>query len=106
MAGGIKTGASLDTAEVARMPRDRTRGQRATTLRVPLDSTYVFDRDTSGAPIATHGLDFAASGAPRVALEAYDNVTIFRQPDFEYPRAVNIQGQVRYPGRYSLRTRT
>jgi len=105
MAGGIKTGASLDTAEVSRLPRDRSRGDLSTTLRVPLDSTYVFDRDSSGAPIAAHGLPFATSGAPRVALEPYDNVTIFRQPEFELQRTVVLHGEVRYPGTYALKRR-
>ena len=77
----------------------------ATTLRVPLDSTYLFDLDSAGRPIAPSGLPFRASGVPRVPLEPYDNVTIFRQPEYELQRMVILRGEVRYPGAYALKHR-
>jgi protein involved in polysaccharide export with SLBB domain len=36
----------------------------------------------------------------------YDNVLILRQPNWELQRTAVIDGEVRYPGRYSLRTKT
>lgn len=106
MAHGLRMGASLDTAEVARLPLDRTRGQMAQTLRIPLDSTYLFDVDSNGAPLSPPGLPFRASGSPRFPLAAYDNVTIFRQPEYELQRMVILRGEVRYPGNYALKHRS
>jgi polysaccharide export outer membrane protein len=105
-AHGLVAGASLDSAEIARLPADRSRGQLATTIRVPLDSTYLFDRDSLGRFIGPPGTAFPRSGTPEVALQPWDNVLIFRQPDFAYQRTVTIGGEVRFPGTYSLRTKT
>src|SRR5438094_7388473 len=48
LARGPRVGADLKEAEVARLPEDRAQGQLATTLRVPLDSSYLFARDSLG----------------------------------------------------------
>src|SRR5438552_18964958 len=48
LARGPTVGADLREAEVARMPEDRAQGQLATTVRVPLDSSYLFERDWLG----------------------------------------------------------
>ena len=104
-ANGLKPGAWLDSAEIARLPLDRSAGQLATTLRVALDSTYLFDRDSLGRYIGPPGRAFRASGAPEVALEPWDNVLILRQPEFEFQRTVTIAGEVRFPGTYALRTK-
>src|SRR5881628_1599103 len=100
LARGPRIGADLKEAEVARLPEDRAQGQLATTVRVPLDSTYLFERDTSGRYFGPPGLPFPGSGSPEVALKAYDNVLILRQPAFELQRTVQIQGEVTYPGTY------
>jgi protein involved in polysaccharide export with SLBB domain len=39
-------------------------------------------------------------------LRPYDNVLILKQPGFDFQRTVTVTGQVRYPGTYSLRTKT
>jgi len=105
LARGPRVGADLKDAEVARLPTDRSAGQLATTIRVPLDSSYLMDRDSLGAYIGPPGLSFAASGSPEVPLEPFDNVLILKQPDFAYQRTVNVTGEVRYPGVYSLQTK-
>ena len=106
LARGPRTGADLREAEVAKLPADRSRGQLATTVRVPLDSTYLFERDSSGRYVGPPGLPFPARGtAPDVPLEPFDNVLIFRQPDFELQRTATITGEVLYPGTYALRTK-
>ena len=105
LARGPKIGAYLKEAEVARLPADRSGGQLATTIRVPLDSSYLTDRDSLGRFIGPPGLPFAASGAAEVPLEPFDNVLILRQPDFDYQRTVSVSGEVRYPGVYSLQTK-
>jgi polysaccharide export outer membrane protein len=105
MARGPTPGAYLVEAEIARLPADRSRGQMATTTRVPLDSTYLFDRDSLGRYIGPPGLPVPGSGAPEVRLDPYDNVLILRQPDFEFQRTVAIFGEVQFPGRYALRAK-
>ncbi|HEV2669857.1 MAG TPA: SLBB domain-containing protein, partial [Gemmatimonadales bacterium] len=103
LARGPKIGVDLRNAEIARLPVDRSKGQLATTLRVPLDSTYLFQQDSAGQYVGPPGLTFPARGtAAEVPLEAYDNVLIFRQPDFELQRMVTITGEVKYPGTYAL----
>ncbi len=105
MARGPRIGAWLQEAEIARLPADRSQGQMATTIRVPLDSTYLFDRDSLGRTVGPQGLPFLGSGAPDVTLQPFDHVLILRQPDFELQRTVQILGEVRFPGTYSLRTK-
>jgi len=106
LARGPAIGADLREAEIARMPTDRSQGQLATTLRVPLDSTYLFERDSAGRYVGPPGLAFPASGAAEVPLDPYDNVLILRQPDFDFQRTVTITGEVRFSGTYSLRTKS
>ncbi len=102
LARGPKVGAYLKEAEVARMPADRSKGQLAQTIRVPMDSTYLFERDSAGHYFGPPGLPFPASGAPDVPLQPYDNVLILRQPDFELQRTVYLGGEVRFAGAYAV----
>lgn len=106
--GGLTEDALLTEAEVARLPVDsaRTQGRMAATVRVPLDSTYLFDRGPDGRYLGPPGVAAPAGGASEVVLQPYDNVLIFRQPEWELQRTVVIGGQVRFPGRYALLTRT
>jgi polysaccharide export outer membrane protein len=106
LARGPRIGADLREAEIARLPTDRSRGQLATTVRFPLDSSYLIDRDSTGRFIGPPGLPFPASGtAPEVPLEPYDNVLVLRQPEFELQRTVEIQGEVYSPGTYALKNK-
>lgn len=102
MSGGLKDGASLDSVEVARLPVDRTGGQLARILRFPLDSTYLFEPRGSSYRFLP-GPKTLASGAPEVPLEPFDRVTVFRQPEFELQRQVEIRGELYSPGSFSLR---
>ncbi len=101
-AGGLQESALLSEAEVARMPDSRTGGQTASTLRVPLDSSYLFERAPNGKYSGPPGLPVAASGSSEVPLQAYDNLLILRQPDWELQRTVYVGGEVRFPGSYTL----
>jgi protein involved in polysaccharide export with SLBB domain len=106
LARGPRIGADLREVEIARLPADRSRGELATTVRFPLDSSYLLDRDSAGRFVGPPGLPFAASGtAPEVLLEPYDNVLILKQPEFELQRTVTIAGEVYYPGTYALKTK-
>jgi protein involved in polysaccharide export with SLBB domain len=106
LARGPRIGAYLQEAEIARLPADREQGQLATTIRVPLDSTYLFERDSSGRYIGPPGPPVAAGGTPDVVLSPYDNVLVLRQPEFDLQRTVVVTGEVRFPGTYSLRTKS
>ena len=102
-AGGPRVGADLRDAEVARMPRDRSDGTLADTIRVPLDSSYLSDRQADGSYAAPPGPPFPAAGtAPEFRLEPYDQVLVRLQPEFEFQRSVAILGEVRLPGIYAL----
>jgi protein involved in polysaccharide export with SLBB domain len=128
LAGGLEEGALLTEAEIARMPENRAQGVTAKTMRVSLDSSYLFDRVAS-VPASTPRLDVGATrqqggttaagdvelrpGAPTAAipaasvpLEPYDNILILRQPNWSLPKTVVISGEVRYPGRYTLKSKT
>ena len=106
LAQGPRVGAYLEEAEIARLPADRSAGQMATTVRVPLDSSYILDRDSGGRYLGAPGLPFPAAGsAAEVVLQPFDNVLVLRQPDFELQRTVAIGGEVRFPGWYALRAK-
>lgn len=102
LGGGLDQSASLAEAEIARLPESRVNGATAISTRVPMDSTYLFERDAAGRYDGPPGLPAPASGGQDVALRPYDNVLIFRQPDWELQRLVWITGEVKYPGRYAL----
>jgi protein involved in polysaccharide export with SLBB domain len=106
LAGGLEQSAYLQEAEVARLPVDRSRGITATTFRVPLDSSYLFERGPDGRYLGPPGLPAPAGPAPEMVLQPYDNVLILRQPDWQLQRSVAIEGEVRFPGAYSLRSKS
>lgn len=95
LAGGLEQGAYLREAEIARLSGDDDAQTTAVTIRVPLDSGYLFSLASS----ATGG---RGSDVP---LEPYDNVLILRDPTWNEPRTVWITGEVRFPGRYTLKSR-
>ena len=106
LAGGLDQSAYLNEAEVARLPVDRAGGVTARTFRVPLDSSYLFERGPDGKYLGPPGLPAPSGPSPEVTVEPYDNVLILRQPNWELQRTAVIAGEVKYPGRYSLRTKT
>ena len=105
-AGGLEQSADLQAAEIARLPADRRNGATAVTFRVPLDSSYIFERDPNGKYFGPPGLPAPSGSTPEVVLKPYDNILIFRQPNWELQRTVVVSGEVRYPGTYSLKTKT
>ncbi|HYN80962.1 MAG TPA: SLBB domain-containing protein [Gemmatimonadaceae bacterium] len=105
-AGGLEQSADLREAEIARLPADRRGGQTATTSRVPLDSSYIFERGPDGKYFGPPGLPAANGSMPEIPLRPYDNVLIFRQPNWELHRTTVVSGEVTRPGTYSLTTKT
>ena len=106
LARGPLVGADLRQAEVARMPLDHSQGQLASTVRVPLDSSYLYERDSLGRYVGPPGVPFPGSRAPDVPLTPYDHVLMLRQPDFDFQRTVVLFGEIASPGPYSLRSKS
>src|SRR5207244_6043735 len=90
----------------ARLPADRSQGQLADTLRAPVDSTYLFERDREGHYVGPAGPAFRGSGAAEVPLQPFDEVLVLKQPDFELQRTVHVRGEGRFPGTYALRSKS
>jgi protein involved in polysaccharide export with SLBB domain len=103
LAGGLDQSAFLSEAEIARLPESRAGGVSAVTVRVPLDSTYLAERTADARYLGPPGLPAPAGAAPEVTLNPYDYVLILRQPDWSLQRAVWVTGEVKFPGRYTLR---
>jgi polysaccharide biosynthesis/export protein len=103
LANGVTEDADLKEAEIARRAEGADPGTLATSIRVPLDSTFRAGGGTDG-----HGPlpQFGAGGVPDVALKPYDNVLIMRQTGWETQRLVYLTGQVKHPGRYALESKT
>ena len=106
LAGGLDQSAYLNEAEVARLPENRAGGVTATTFRVPLDSSYIFERGPDGKYLGPPGLPAPTGPNPEVVVQPYDNVLILRQPNWELQRTAVVAGEVRYPGRYTLKTKS
>lgn len=105
LAGGLKEQAYLREAEIARLPESRAGGQLAKTTRVPLDSSYLFERAPDGHYLGAPGLPAPTGPAPEVTLQPYDNVLILEQPGWELQRQVAVAGEVQYPGVYTLQSK-
>ena len=103
LAQGVTEDADLREAEIARRITGTDPGTLATTIRVPIDSTFRAGGGTDGE----HGpVPNGAAGIPDVALQPYDNVLILRQTGWALQRLVFVTGQVKHPGRYALLSKT
>ena len=95
LANGVVQGADLQEAEIARLDRTGPPGSLARTVRVPIDSSFLFD----------HVHQPTAAGSETV-LMPYDNVLIMRRADWNLQRLVYLTGQVEHPGQYALTSMT
>jgi protein involved in polysaccharide export with SLBB domain len=105
LSGGLDESALLTEAEIAHLPENRAAGATAVTVRVPLDSSYLFGGGTSPNYLGPPGIPAPAARAADVLLQPYDAVLILRQPDWDLQRNVEVRGEVRYPGRYTLKSK-
>jgi protein involved in polysaccharide export with SLBB domain len=116
LAGGLEEGAYVERAEVARIPdAGSSRSTTAQTIRVALDSSYFAavaqpraagSRTTPGGAEQPSGTVIASRRAPDVLLRPHDRVLILQRPNWTAPRAVVIAGEVKFPGRYALSSRS
>ena len=88
-AGGLKEDASLSKVDVVRRNRDKD----ATEKSQSLSETFTFSIDEN---LAIQDNDFR--------LEPYDEVYIRRSPGYSVNRRVIVEGEVTFPGYYSLAT--
>lgn len=96
LADGLTEDATLDSAEIARLPESRPTAALAQTIRISLDSSYLPGQGVPARP----------AGAGEIVLQPYDNVLIQRRPGWDLQRLVAITGQVERPGRYALTSKT
>ena len=106
LAGGLEESALLTDAEIGRLPKSRANGVTASTVRVALDSTYLFERTPDGRYLGPPGISVSAASTAEIPLEPYDAISILRQPEFEYQRTVSLVGRVRLAGSYVLKNKT
>jgi protein involved in polysaccharide export with SLBB domain len=83
----------------------RANGVQAEIIRVPIDSSFLFDRKPGEAYDAPPGDAAGSAGRGEFVLKPYDVVNVLRQPDFEYLGTVTLQGEVRFPGQYAISRR-
>lgn len=88
-AGGLKEDASLSKVDVVRRNRDKDATEKTQTLA----ETFSFSIDED---LAIQENDFR--------LEPYDEVYVRRSPGYAVNRRVIIEGEVTFPGYYSLAT--
>ena len=98
-AGGFSEGASLEAVEVTRMaPDGEDRGRRAVPISVPLADEAARGpvdcsvRDTSRVLQAGDG----------VQLQRRDRVFVRQSPSFQPQRTIVLNGEVVFPGEYTL----
>lgn len=99
-ANGFTEAASLREVTVTRMvKRQGQEGRRARTLKVPL-----FDRDVNPKTVdfSTEDTVRALKAADDFSLQHRDRVFIRKDPSFQPQRTVTVQGEVKYPGEYTL----
>ena len=106
LAGGLQEGALLTEAEIARLPENRGAGVTAITTKVPLDSSYLFERGQDGRYIGPPGIMVGTGKADPEVLRPYDAITIKFQPEWQLQQTVTLVGEVKYPADYSLTSRT
>ncbi|MEJ2054101.1 MAG: SLBB domain-containing protein [Calditrichaceae bacterium] len=92
-AGGFREDALIEEAEISRIdPGNRDQNQLATLLYVTIDSGYTKNHVMRDDEV--------------FYLQAYDNIFIRANSDWEVQRNVTINGEVRKPGVYTLKSKT
>jgi protein involved in polysaccharide export with SLBB domain len=99
-ANGFTEGALLQEVEVTRMiEKENQDGLQASTIRVPLIDQDLDPKDVSYSVRDTmRALDAAAD----FQLRHRDRVYVRQDPSFQPQETVTIQGEVTYPGEYTL----
>ncbi len=99
-ANGFGEGASLQEVEITRMVEKKDEaGQRASSISVPLVKRDVDPKD----------VDFSVQDTARVLeaaenfdLQHRDRIFVRESPSFQPQETVSVEGEVRYPGEYTI----
>ncbi len=84
LANGFRIDAATDRVEISRMVIDQNEPTQVVIATLNIDDNY--------EPI----------GQPDFQLQPYDQVMVRTVPEFEFQQIVNISGEVRYPGPYTI----
>lgn len=105
-AGGLRTGAYLESAEVSRVTISQERTDTLSrTVEVPLADDYVVGGDTVAAGNYGDGAELLPPPARDFELRNLDAVYVRRSPGYEPQKTVQVTGEIQYPGPYSIETR-
>jgi protein involved in polysaccharide export with SLBB domain len=86
LAGGLKRSAATNNIEISRVIIEENRPTRTVVESIALSRDEILNSDTKGT----------------YALEPFDNVFVRFVPEFELQQNVTLDGEVSYPGDYSL----
>ena len=86
MAGGFKLAASTNNIEVSRIVIQNNNPTKTIVAKINMDKSIVAGNDNYESFV----------------LEPYDNVYVRYIPEFEMQKVVNIIGEIKYPGFYTL----
>jgi protein involved in polysaccharide export with SLBB domain len=89
MGGGTRLSAALTRVDVFRLRVDPQRGTRFDRIEIEVDSSFQVKRPEAG-----------------FQLQPYDQLVVRDIPSFDLDRAVQLSGQVQYPGSYVLDVRS
>jgi polysaccharide biosynthesis/export protein len=93
LANGFKDGASNSKIELARRVKDDTTGLASDqTVRI---ETFDVDKD----------LKISTSDA-RTLIQPFDKITVRKSPRYEDQKSVRIEGEVKFPGSYTIKDKT
>ena len=99
-ANGFAEGASLRQVTVTRMvEREGREGQRASTVEVPLVER---DLDPENVNFSVRDTARALEAAANFDLQHRDRIFVRQNPAFQPQQTVAVQGEVQYPGEYTL----
>ena len=99
-ANGFAEAASLRQVTVTRMvEREGQEGQRASTISVPLVER---DLDPKDVDFSVRDTAQAMEAAENFDLQHRDRIFIRQNPAFQPQETVSVQGEVQYPGEYTL----
>ncbi len=99
-ANGFGEGASLQEVEITRMVEKKDEeGQRASSISVPLVKR---DMDPKDVNFSVQDTARALEAAENFDLQHRDRIFVRESPSFQPQETVSVEGEVRYPGEYTI----
>ncbi|CBH23605.1 Capsule polysaccharide export system periplasmic protein [Salinibacter ruber M8] len=99
-ANGFGEGASLREVEITRMVEKKDEsGQRASSISVPLVKRDIDPKDVN---FSVQDTARALEAAENFDLQHRDRIFVRESPSFQPQETVSVEGEVRYPGEYTI----